>query len=881
MHDPARAKYPYASVTEALLRAIQYTKQKEDKNLIDYVTRFKSAKNVLKSHVSSQVLHQFVEHTAEYRAETNATKKQEMKDASFDTWMAFLLMKNSDQKKYGSLNAGLSTQFSMGNNQYPKSITAATDILANHKHDNYDPKKRNKGKPSEDSQNKKDDDKKETPNEASFAQGKVVCYCCGKPGHKSPDCPDSDKIPKDQWYQKKAYNNYIKALTGEDQESSEQETTDKKSKVGWSGLHIGVSNIAQGCDYSMAHKEMCDDMKDYIILDNGSSLSLFANEKLVENIRKSDTKLLLATNAGVKENDMKASVPEFGDVWFDKDAIANIFGFAELKKKCRITYDSDKEDAFLVHTENGLIKFEASPQGLYRYKVSQNYLDGLKEMVQETSNIVTTVAENRKNYTQRQFDRAKEARKLYHNLGTPTVQNFKALLKANMVANCPITTEDVDIAEKIFGPSMSSLKGKSTRRSPKPVRADVIEIPRELVEKHRNVELCMDTMFINSEGMLTAIDRTIKFRSLVPIDSKQKDEYYRALDVILRKYNSAGFMIKMIHCDGEYRSMMDDVKDNLDVEMNYANAFDHVPEAERNNRTIKERVRAAYHRLPYKKLPRVMIRYLAMVQVNQLNYFPVKGGISSYYSPRTILGGTPLDYKKHCTIPFGAYVQANHESTPTNDNAARTIDCIYLRPCNNLQGGHELMDLNSGRVITRGGKITEIPITPVVIKAVEAIAEREGFKSLKFKNRHGVVFFDTDWIAGVDYHLGGNQNENDDEYYEELEDEEYEQEEEDDDNEDEVATDEIDQEEIDELLAEAEDNEANPMEQQDNEQDQDEEDEPVQAEDVQDGDEEADHEEQQEPRRSTRERAPIERLEPTMKGQTYLQRVETDDCRRN
>ena len=84
-----------------------------------------------------------------------------------------------------------------------------------------------------------------------------------------------------------------------------------------------------------------------------------------------------------------------------------------------------------------------------------------------------------------------------------------------------------------------------------------------------------------------------------------------------------------------------------------------------------------------------------MVQMDQLNLFPMKGGISSHYSPCIILGGTPLDYNKHCIVPFGAYVQANHESTPTNDNTVHTLDCIYLCPCSNLQGGHELMDLNS------------------------------------------------------------------------------------------------------------------------------------------------------------------------------------------
>ena len=105
----------------------------------------------------------------------------------------------------------------------------------------------------------------------------------------------------------------------------------------------------------------------------------------------------------------------------------------------------------------------------------------------------------------------------------------------------------------------------------------------------------MDIVCINKEGMLIAIDCTVKFRSFVPVDSKVKDEHCKALGVILRKCNSTGFVIKTIHCDGECWSMMDSVNDNLDVQMNHTNACDHVPEAERNNRTVKERVRAACH----------------------------------------------------------------------------------------------------------------------------------------------------------------------------------------------------------------------------------------------------------------------------------------------
>jgi hypothetical protein len=117
------------------------------------------------------------------------------------------------------------------------------------------------------------------------------------------------------------------------------------------------------------------------------------------------------------------------------------------------------------------------------------------------------------------------------------MSNFKSLLWMNVIQNCPVTVENVNISEKIFGPYMSSLKGKSTRRKPKPVRSDLIEIPNEIITKHHNIDLCMDAMYMNECGMLTAIDRTIMFRSLVPMNTKQHVEYYRALNQILRHYN--------------------------------------------------------------------------------------------------------------------------------------------------------------------------------------------------------------------------------------------------------------------------------------------------------------------------------------------------------
>jgi hypothetical protein len=267
--------------------------------------------------------------------------------------------------------------------------------------------------------------------------------------------------------------------------------------------------------------------------------------------------------------------------------------------------------------------------------------------------LINTVKENRVGYTQRHFEQAKRAQELYHIVGTPTIELFKTLIKMNAIKNCPVTTEDVNNAKKIFGADMLSLRGKLTRCKSTLVREDNIEIPEELILQNREIDLCIDIMYVNRCGFMTTIDQTIQFRSALPIENRTHEEYYRVLDMVLRLYNSAGFHIKTIHCNGEFRAMMDKGKDDLGVCMNFTNALDHVPEAERNNRTIKERVRAAYHRLPYKALPQQPIRYLVQTQASQLNLFPAKGRISPFYSLRTILGLPTLDYAKHCTVPLG------------------------------------------------------------------------------------------------------------------------------------------------------------------------------------------------------------------------------------
>ena len=86
-------------------------------------------------------------------------------------------------------------------------------------------------------------------------------------------------------------------------------------------------------------------------------------------------------------------------------------------------------------------------------------------------------------FTSRKIERAKLVRKIYINVGLPIVKNFKDMVSTNMISNCPISVAYIINSDKIYGPSMASLKVKSTRSKPRTAIKDDIQIPSETHKK--------------------------------------------------------------------------------------------------------------------------------------------------------------------------------------------------------------------------------------------------------------------------------------------------------------------------------------------------------------------------------------------------------------
>ena len=65
----------------------------------------------------------------------------------------------------------------------------------------------------------------------------------------------------------------------------------------------------------------------------------------------------------------------------------------------------------------------------------------------ETQLVIQSVSKNIEGFTKCEVEAAKRAKKFYHSLGCSSISMLKNLIWMNAIKNCPITTEDIAIAE--------------------------------------------------------------------------------------------------------------------------------------------------------------------------------------------------------------------------------------------------------------------------------------------------------------------------------------------------------------------------------------------------------------------------------------------------
>ena len=109
MHDPSKVKCLCITLFEQVERPLD-TKQEDEEPPIEHTKRFKQAQDNIKSIVGTEWLEQFAESTSECTWETDTNKQKQLKDDSFETFMAHAFLSNGDSNECGSLKKNFQTQ---------------------------------------------------------------------------------------------------------------------------------------------------------------------------------------------------------------------------------------------------------------------------------------------------------------------------------------------------------------------------------------------------------------------------------------------------------------------------------------------------------------------------------------------------------------------------------------------------------------------------------------------------------------------------------------------------------------------------------------------------------------------------------------------------
>ena len=616
--------------------------------------------------------------------------------------LAALFLKNSSNR-YNGLKSDLRNQFSRGTDQYPPSITHAYQMLIN-----YEPPR--PPKPSKDSKdrNPTSGDDKSSPTPPTG----------GGPPSASPS---SDGAP-----------------------SSSLEFAQLAYPPNHFGGHFSFAQPVVSLP------------KTWVLLDTGASSNIFCNASFLSNIRPSAYPHVVSTNGGPHTATQVGDVKNFGEVWYSPHSIANVLSFYQVQKRFRITIDTQSDNpAFLVHRADGTaMAFHPLGPGVYAHDTlnpAHNSTADSNHLFLQPS--LQTTAQRAEAYTPQERARADQARALYHALNCPSKKDFLNALRHNSIPDCPLSLEDGHRHFHIYGSSEAALKGRTVKGKSKRV-PDIVPQPvaPSLFKLCPVITLCVDIFYVHGILFLHTISKLLTFRTIGVIPNRRKATILESLQDVIRMYVSRGFRLGAVEGDNEFACMKTDL---MPVNLNITAKDDHVPEVERSIRTVKERHRVCLHGLPYKRIPAIMI-IAAVTRANaSLNQLP---RVDSKVMPKNVsvrqaVLGLPDPSYEELALPFGQYCQVYEDPDPPNTTAPRTLGAIALHATGNAQGAHYFMSLRTGQRISRQ-QWDILPISEVVVKRVESIAEQEGqplipTDGLSFLRTDGTEYGDACEDAGI------------------------------------------------------------------------------------------------------------------------------------
>ena len=171
--------------------------------------------------------------------------------------------------------------------------------------------------------------------------------------------------------------------------------------------------------------------------------------------------------------------------------------------------------------------------------------------------------------------------------GCPSDKDLIKILNTCSLPNCPVMPRDMLIANKLFGPDIRALKGKTTRQGPPIVDPFVSVDITSILKYYSEITLCVDLMYVNKVPLLVTLSRNIKFGKMEAVADRKEATMLKLIKGVVSLYQKAGLKVTSALMDGEFMPLRGGLAE-LGLRLNETSRAEHVGGIEQYIQTVKE-----------------------------------------------------------------------------------------------------------------------------------------------------------------------------------------------------------------------------------------------------------------------------------------------------
>ena len=444
-----------------------------------------------------------------------------------------------------------------------------------------------------------------------------------------------------------------------------------------------------------------------LYLDTGaSSNAVPSNSPIIHDVHDIPTREIIGV--GHEDCTQAGILQHFGPALIVPSLSIHIISASvQVKRGYDLNFDNVRNCFSLSRGGNEYI-FTHRPNGLYGY----SYVRPAAHVHLKLDRLI-----NGRYYTAEQQRRAAAGQAFHCSTGHTNFQYLRFALTNGTFLNCPVTPEDLTLAEEIYGRCPGCDQGKMTQ-SAHPASTEA----RSNVIGER---VYLDLAFVDRSPILVSIDEASN--CILAYDLKGTKSSARLQQVMSKleaAYLSYGHRIQNFYSDSEANFLSTEVYLNSrGIRLHHSLPGRHCAIVERAIRTIKDRARAAMFSLGY-ILPPVCRIPLFLDAASCCNLVPTDA--TGARSPREIFTGVKIDASIHLGSKFGDYVlvKTPWTSTKPKDHEPRSEAGIIVGRDFNSKGGVKVFLLGSNQIVPRDSYNPAV-LTDAVISQINSFSAQQ------------------------------------------------------------------------------------------------------------------------------------------------------------